>query len=119
MLINLSNHPSAKWSAKQLQAAHQFGDIVDLPFPDVNPEADEQSVIALANSYASKVETLASEDEVTVHVMGEMNFIYSFVKRMRERGIACVASTTKRIVKELPNGQKESVFQFVKFRRYE
>ena len=37
MFINFSNHPSVRWSAEQTAAAIEFGDIVDVPFPDVLP----------------------------------------------------------------------------------
>lgn len=119
MFINFSNHPSDKWPANQLQAAHQYGEIVDLPFPNINPEADEKYITDLANKYAVKIEKLSAHHKVIVHVMGEMNFLYSFVKRMRAQGIVCVASTTKRIVRELSGDRKESFFQFVQFRMYE
>ena len=33
MLINLTNHPLSKWDEAQLQAAAQYGECVDIPFP--------------------------------------------------------------------------------------
>ena len=35
MIINLSNHPKETWQEKQLQAARAYGELVDLPFPQL------------------------------------------------------------------------------------
>ena len=119
MLINLSNHPVSKWSNEQLSAAQtQFGEVVDLPFPTVDPQADESQVVSLADEYADRVSELAGKNQVTVHLMGEMNFTFALAARLQKRGYPCVASTTERIVQELPNGRKEVKFQFVRFRNY-
>jgi len=40
MLKNISNHPSAKWKAEQIDTAGIYGGVVDLPFPVVNPRGD-------------------------------------------------------------------------------
>ncbi len=41
--INLTNHPSTKWGADQLAAAKKYGNIVDIPFPAVDPEASSDT----------------------------------------------------------------------------
>lgn len=119
MLINLSNHPSSKWSEAQTQSAHQYGDIVDLPFPKVDPKGDETDVVNLAEEYFQKVLDLANGTNVTVHLMGEMTLTYALVQRLQKIGIVCVASTTQRVSIDLPDGRQESVFKFVKFRKYQ
>ena len=43
MLINFTNHPAARWSEAQRMAARQYGAVVDLPFPEVDPAASETS----------------------------------------------------------------------------
>ena len=56
MLINLSNHPFAKWSKEQTQAAiHQYGNIVDMPFPQVDSNGNEAYISSLADEYVSKI----------------------------------------------------------------
>ena len=35
VFVNFTNHPSETWEEKQIEAAHQYGKIVDLPFPNV------------------------------------------------------------------------------------
>ena len=44
MLINISNRACDKWSEKQLQAASEFGQIVDIPFPTIDPYADSEAI---------------------------------------------------------------------------
>ena len=118
MFLNLSNHPSAKWSAEQTEAAKQlYGEIVDLPFPVVDSAGDEAYIAALADEYCSKVIEYAKVQPVTVHLMGEMTFTFALLQRLQAQEITCVASTTERETME-ENGVKTSIFKFVKFRKY-
>ncbi len=120
MLINLSNHLSSKWSKEQLIAANIYGEIIDVAFPDVDPNGDESYISSLVDEYEAKVVTIAGEiDDITIHVMGEMNFTYSFANRMKQRDILCIASTTRRIVEQISDDKKIVRFQFIKFRSYE
>ena len=118
LFINLTNHPSAHWSEKQLEAAREFGEIIDIPFPDILPECTAEDIQAQADEYAGKIETKFRETDVTVHVMGEMTFTFALVSRLKDIGIRCVASTTERIVTKNDDGTKLSEFSFVKFREY-
>lgn len=62
MLLNLSNHPAAKWSAAQIQAAQkEFGDLHDLPFPAIAPDADLHAIIARAHEYVQKCQALIQQ----------------------------------------------------------
>lgn len=118
MLINLSNHPSTSWDGAQVEAARrQYGDIVDMPFPPILPEAGHEEVERLAEEYAERIMLLAHDADVTVHVMGEMTFTYAVVRRLQTRGITCVASTTERIVVEA-DGKRTYTFRFSRFREY-
>lgn len=115
MFINLSNHPSSSWSPEQLAAAGGRDQIVDLSFPQVNPDGDEGYIAQLSSDYYNKI--LEMKDVSTVHLMGEMNFTFALVSKLKASGIRCVASTTKRETVE-ENGVKVSKFQFVRFREY-
>ncbi|MDR1170431.1 MAG: CRISPR-associated protein [Prevotellaceae bacterium] len=117
MLINLSNHLSGKWSPEQLQAAAQFGKIVDLPFPNVSPDGDDAYIQALSNEYISKIEQAAGNNRAAVHVMGEMTFTFVIVSALIRKGFTCIASTTERTVRE-ENGEKITKFEFKQFRKY-
>lgn len=118
MFINLSNHPSEKWTVAQTKAAEIYGEIVDLPFPSVDPAGDTTYIDNLANEYVEKVVSMADGEHTVVHIMGEMTLIYSIINKLNSKGIICVCSTTERIVEDLENGEKKVLFNFVKFREY-
>jgi hypothetical protein len=121
MLINLSNHPSEKWSDLQLRAAsEQFCKVVDLPFPDISPDGDELYIEEIANDYFDKIESLSSKYgcKPTIHLMGEMNFTCNLLVKLINAGYECVASTTRRETIERADGIRESTFRFVRFRKY-
>lgn len=117
MFINFSNHPSKKWGEQQLREAQRFGEVKDLPFPNVQPEWSSEEVNRLADEYAEILTKMGGEN-CTVHIMGEMTFTHAVVSRLKEQGIVCVASTTKRCAYETADGKKVSTFRFVQFRRY-
>lgn len=123
MLLNLSNHPLAKWSAEQREAAQrQFGRVQDVLFPAVDPTASLAAVEQVVDDRVQSCLDLFSAEPDTqsnaVHIMGEYTFTYLFVKEMAKRNVLCVASTTERIVTENADGSKTTVFKFVQFRPY-
>jgi hypothetical protein len=118
MLINLSNHPSHLWKEEQLEAASYYGEVVDVPFPDIDPEGDEVYIQKLCHEYIEKILQLSQERNITVHVMGEMTFTHCLVRELLSKGIPCVASTSRRIVSDTGNGTKEVQFVFSQFREY-
>ena len=123
MLINLSNHPSANWSSQQMTAAQVYGKTIDLPFPEVDPSGNEESIQSLRDEYLQKIDDICRDlacnvSTITVHIMGEMTFTFAMVSALQKRDITCIASTTERVVSE-ENGLKTSEFRFVRFRKYE
>ena len=42
MFINYTNHPSASWGEKQTDEAKKYGEIVDMPFPNISPQMTAQ-----------------------------------------------------------------------------
>ena len=123
MLLNLSNHEAARWSAAQKQTvAERFDDVRDLPFPPIAPNADLASVTALAQKYVAQCQDLlkaADPARSAIHIMGEMTFVYQFVQQATAAGLRCVASTTERLAVDHPDGTKTSEFRFVRFRDYD
>ena len=122
MLVNLSNHPSTKWSVQQFEAAQVYGKVTDLPFPEVNPSGDEEYIRLLCDEYVKIIDGFGRDDArnisaITVHIMGEMTFTFAMVSALQQKDISCIASTTQRISSEA-NGVRTSEFQFVKFREY-
>ena len=118
MLINLSNHPSQYWGNRQREAARCYGDVVDLPFPVVAPDADSQELQTLVQDSVQEILSMGDANSITVHIMGEMTFTFMVVTRLKELGIRCVASTTERKVTYTSDGVKQTEFSFVKFREY-
>lgn len=116
MFINLSNHPSSGWSEEQLRAAREYGKVIDLSFPNIEPYFTPKDVNDLAEITLDEIMELDANP--VVHVMGEMTFTYSVVSRLKALGITCVASTTERLIKMMPGGKKISEFKFVQFREY-
>jgi hypothetical protein len=126
MLLNLSNHPSVNWSKEQLEAAHvQYGGVVDMPFPQISPEATTDEVMELAKAYSRKV-ILYDSNELSgttpsvsaVHLMGEMTFVVALISLLQSEGIEVICSTTERRVLEEKDGKKTMQFVFCRFRAY-
>lgn len=118
LLINLSNHPSADWGARQREAAEMYGEIEDMDFPAIPPVAGEREITDLAEEYVARIEERAETRDVTVHIMGEMTFCYAVITRLQSLGIPCIASTTRRQITEAADGVKEVLFDFETFREY-
>ena len=119
--INISNHPISKWDESQKRKAGLLGGVegIDIPFPNVPPEAD---VLPLARELVAEVQAMGSpaDEDVGiwgVHVMGEQTLCFPVVAELLRLGYNCLASTTERKVIE-KDGVKTSMFSFVKFRRY-
>lgn len=118
LFINLSNHPSSTWQPAQLAAAKQYGEIIDIDFPAVDALCLPERVDQLANQYALDIINRGAPTYLTAHVMGEMTLTFRIVELLKAQGIRCVASTTERIVTNLPDNRKETQFTFVQFREY-
>lgn len=118
LFLNLSNHSSDKWSKAQLDAARAYGEVVDMPFPVIDPGAITEEIHRLAEEYAEEISSKYPDCDLTVHLMGEMTFCFRLVTLLHARGVRCVASTTQRKTSELPDGKKESIFEFEAFREY-
>lgn len=117
LFINISNHPVGYWSEKQLAAAKAYGEIVDIDFPLVDPEADESCIEAIANNFVKDyIHYLPSE--CTFHIMGEMTLNHRLTSLLKSLGFKCLASTSKRRVRYNQNGEKIVDFDFIQFREY-
>jgi hypothetical protein len=116
MLLNLSNHPSTSWPAKQVCLANElYGEIQDMPFPQIDPMMDEAGIQALASDYLQKILAINPK---AVHLMGELTFSFELVQMLKNHGITVISSTTHRTTQDHPDGTKISKFEFVRFRHY-
>jgi hypothetical protein len=120
MLLNLSNHPSEKWSKEQMDLAQKlYGEVVDMPFPHISPIENTEGVLALAQQYAQNLLELSKQTTpLAVHLMGELSFCFALVKMLQKHNIKVVCSTTERTVLEEVNGKKTAQFKFHNFREY-
>ena len=119
IFVNHTNHPSARWGDEQLTAAKNFGELVDVPFPAINPAATTDEVRALVRANAEKILSL---EPAAVLCQGEFNYTFEMVERLKNFGVKVLAATSERIVREeiLPDGSSRSIstFRFVQFREY-
>ena len=119
VFINLSNHPSNKWEENQIEAAMQYGEIVDISFPEVPAHADEHEIEQLATEYINHILEYKCE---AVMVQGEFTFTYHLVRLLADKHITALAACSERNVEEVTNPDgtlaKKVNFRFVRFRRY-
>lgn len=118
ILINFSNHPSHLWLDEQLEAAKQYGEIIDMEFPIIDPKEDETYIKKLAKDYYNSICNKYQEFDITVHIMGEVTFCFYLINMLKACNINCIASSTNRNVVESENGMKHVKFKFEQFRRY-
>lgn len=121
MLINLSNHPSDNWPQEQKKKAIElYQKIVDIPFPEVDPNGEEKYIENLSSEYLNKILEIknSTSETVVVHLMGELTFSFALLVKLKANGVRCVASTTQRVVMDEGNGRVTKLFRFVRFREY-
>ena len=118
MFINFTNHPSSLWDEEQTNAARQYGEIVDILFPAIDPKAPKKEISLLTDKYVEDIQKKASPKECVVHVQGEQTFCYSLIQKLQSLGYRCLASCTERIVHINEAGEKVSSFRFAGFREY-
>lgn len=121
MLINLSNHPSHLWSEKQISEANtQFGEVIDIPFPSVDPDSDIKWTEKIAGEYLELILQTAAQSmgNTVVHLMGEFSFVFRLLLLLRNSGLKAVCSTSQREVITNEDGSKTVKFDFRRFRYY-
>lgn len=125
MFINMSNHPSINWGAKQRETAEQYGRIWDIPFPRITTSASSEEIDELVREKTNAVQKVIANSKDSadaVMVEGEFVFTYRMVCSLKKIGILTLAAVTQRVVKEEMQAdgtiEKLSKFQFEGFRKY-
>ena len=95
--VNFSNHPSDKWSSEQMHAANEYGRVVDMQFPAVNPELSEEDIKVLADEYAASI---LLYEPAAVMCQGEFTLCYAVIERLKAENITVVAACSQRNVVE-------------------
>lgn len=115
MFLNLTNHPSSRWSDDQRGAAEALAiPLVDRRFPAVPANWDLERVEQLARR------TVAELPEGITHalVSGEYTLTTALVALLQAGGIRCLAACAERDVVQIDAERKEQRFRFVRFREY-
>ncbi len=118
IFINHTNHPSSLWTAAELQAAELYGKILDIPFPEIDPEWDGETVYKFAQESCKK---LLAYHPAAVLCQGEFTYCYILITLLKEYGVTVLSACSKRETKEWEeNGKniKKAIFTFVRFREY-
>ena len=68
MFVNFSNHPSRYWDNKQREASQYYGELFDMPFPQISPNASDDELEKLALDYVQRIVSLAESKDITVHI---------------------------------------------------
>ena len=120
MFINCSNHKSKDWSKEQLDAALDYGDIVDISFPEVNPASTEKDVSEMAEKLFKEIMDLSPS---CVMCQGEYTLTFELVNMLINAGVKTVAACSERVVNEktLDDGSTKKIveYKFEKFRSYQ
>lgn len=119
MLINCTNHPYEIWHESQREGAARFGEVIDLPFPDIAPSATVDDLRKITGEYAAKIEEMSPD---AVLVAGEFTFAFMLTDRLLNDGIKVVCTCSRRVTEEVkkPDGtnEKKVSFLFEGFREY-
>lgn len=120
IFVNFSNHPSSRWSEEQLKVAgQQYGEIVDVPFPSLDPCMDERAIAEIGEDCIEKILKLSP---CAVMCQGEFTLTFYVVNRLINKGISCVSACSERssveVMQEDGSVRKESLFLFRGFRKY-
>ena len=120
MLINLTNHPSSAWQVKQCeQLSRKFGEIVDLPFPQIAPTATTNDLHKTATEYLQKIDEMQPD---AVFLAGEFTFAFMMIDELLNRKMPVLISAAGRKTTEekMDDGtiKKTSKFDFTWYRYY-
>lgn len=118
IFVNHTNHPSIYWSPKQFESASLFGTVHDFPFPEIDPEWDEEKVQQLVRKNCEKILSMQPK---AVLCQGEFSYCYNLVKLLKENGIVVLSACSKRETTVWEEGGqifKTAKFSFVRFREY-
>ena len=100
-------------SLRELQA-EEYGSIVDIPFPVVNPKGDTEYIVQLANDC---VEKIMRQQPRAVLCQGEFSLAFHVITELKKRNVKVLAACSERSV-ETNGNKKQVIFEFEQFREY-
>jgi len=116
--LNITNHPSNKWSGEQTAAALGMArEIAEFGFPNIDPHATAEEVMARAVNTAIGISN--SYHSAVVLIQGESNFAFALASILRRHyKYRVYAATSERIAVTNEDGTITKSFKFVQFREY-
>ena len=117
VFINLSNQHTNKWPDDRIKAARDIADggqIVNIAFPILTPDASKEDVYEKASEVVKKVLTYSPD---VVFCQGEFSTCFRIVELLKEAGVKVVTGCNERIIYK-ENGRDISGFKFIQFREY-
>jgi hypothetical protein len=118
IFINFSSYPSNRWEEKKLEAAKQFGEIIDIPFPSIPDGKTIREIEDMAKAKEKEILEMAAGNDTTILVTGEPVYTFSLLRLLKADGIRCVVSSAKEVVKDLGNGEKIGQIKFLRFLKF-
>ena len=119
IFINHTNHSSDKWGAEQTEAAKKYGDILDIPFPNIDPHLDTEGVYDVVREH---FDLIMDHRPQAVLCQGEFVYVCKMAELLKEAGVKVLAATSERVVTETidesGNDVKTVIFTFVRFREF-
>lgn len=112
MFANISRHPSKIWPQEQFEAAHDIcpDGIVDIVFPYVAPEADEEEVATAAQNIARSI----GEGVTAAMVQGEYTLTMFLANKLSERGVDVYVAA---LGKQYQDRRGNRIRPFIRFRK--
>ena len=102
-----------------MDKAKEFGEIIDLPFPFIEPTSTSKHIDAMVENYYLKVKEYKNP---VVMLMGEFVFTFRLITKLKKDKIKVLSARSKREVQEEVQDDgsvvKKSVFQFIDFIEY-
>lgn len=113
-LVNISNHPSDKWSEDQKVG---FEKIIDIVFPGISLQ---DNVEIIADDIYTKIHDglKLMPWDAAIMVQGQHVATFAIVACLLNAGYKVLSAYTKRIVTDNPDGSKTSIFRFGGYQEY-
>ena len=115
MFINISNRPHYEWNTYQYETARAFGEIRDIPFPEVPATVTKDEVKRMAEEVfieSGGLRMLNKEVDVIL-CQGESSLMWHIVNIFKNTGFTCVVPCFK---EEKNQEDGTTKLNFVQFR---
>ena len=117
MLLNITNHPSNKWSEEQMNGALNLAlDVVDIPFPNVDPKLSTEEVYKMADNLVQDIEKKYGINNICCLVQGDFTLTVALIFCLNYHEIPVYAATSERNTINNEDGSKTFIFNFNQFR---